>query len=199
MCPTPGKYTPTTRVVGVTLSVRPARPADVPALARLAARTFPLACPPELDRGAIDSFIAENLSETAFRTYLGGAGHSVLVGVDAQGAVRAYALLIDGTSMDEDCAPMIEGRPSVGVSKFYVDPGLHGVGAAGQLLDASVAHARADGATSLWLATNVGNARARAFYVKNGFIERGHRLFTVGGMDNDDVVLELPLSTVDRP
>ena len=95
--------------------------------------------------------------------------------------------------MDEACAGMITGRPPVGISKFYVDPGLHGAGAAAQLLDAIVERTRAEGAASLWLATNVANARARAFYVKKGFLERGHRVFTVGGMNNRDVVLELPL------
>ena len=88
---------------------------------------------------------------------------------------------------------MIRARPCTGISKFYLDPALHGAGAAAALLRECVAHARSDGAASLWLATNVGNARARAFYVKNGFVERGHRVFTVGGVDNDDVVLELPL------
>ena len=81
----------------------------------------------------------------------------------------------------------------MGISKFYVDPGLHGAGAAGKLLEAIVERAHAEGAASLWLATNVANARARAFYVKNGFLERGHRVFTVGGTDNSDVVLERPL------
>lgn len=175
------------------LNVRPATLPDTAGLSDLAARTFPLACPPDLPRQAIESFIAENLSRTAFRTYLTATGHSVLAGLDATGAIRAYALLVDGTSMDETCAGMIEGDPPVGISKFYVDPGLHGAGAARQLLDAVVEHARADGAASLWLATNVANARARAFYVKSGFLERGHRVFTVGGKDNSDVVLELPL------
>lgn len=177
----------------MTLKIRPASLSDAAALSDLAGRTFPLACPPELPGEAIGIFIEENLSPNAFDTYIRDPGYTVLLGEDTVGDARAYALLVDGTSMDEDCAEMIEGRPTVGISKFYVDPVLHGVGAAGQLLAATTEHARAVGATSLWLATNVGNARARAFYVKNGFVERGGRVFTVGGTENDDVVLELPL------
>lgn len=175
------------------LTVRPATLSDTAGLSQLAARTFALACPPELPRQAIDSFIAENLSPAAFGSYLTAPGHAVLAGLDTAGAIRAYALLVDGTSMDEACAGILEGRPPMGISKFYVDPGLHGAGAAGKLLEAIVERAHAEGAASLWLATNVANARARAFYVKNGFLERGHRVFTVGGTDNSDVVLERPL------
>lgn len=177
----------------MTLSVRSARPTDVSALARLAALTFPLACPPDLDRDAIDSFIAENLSEQAFCDHLSAPGHTVLSGLDEDGAVRAYALLIDGTEMDPDCAAVLTGVPAVGVSKFYVDPALHGSGGARVLLDAAADTARQAGASSLWLATNVDNARARAFYGRNGFVQRGTRVFTVGGKDNNDVVLEKPL------
>ena len=177
----------------MTLRIRSAAPADAAALSDLAGRTFPLACPPELPREAIDAFIAENLSTEAFDAYLGDPGYAVLLGEDPDGVARAYALLVEGTAMDRGCAKLIEGRPTTGISKFYVDPTLHGAGAAAQLLAATVDHARADGAASLWLATNVGNARARAFYVKNGFVERGTRVFTVGGTHNDDVVLELLL------
>lgn len=177
----------------MTLTFRPAIRTDVAGLATLAARTFPLACPPELGQEAVNSYIAENLSEDAFRGYLVTQGHSILVGVDRSGGVRAYALLIEGTAMSEDCAAIVLGRPTVGVSKFYVDSGLHGTGASRGLLKACVAHVRGDEAASLWLATNVANERARAFYGKNGFVERGNRVFTVGGDDNNDVVLEKPL------
>lgn len=189
----PEEPDPAPRIVAVTVSVRPACPDDVPALADLAARTFPLACPPGLAAAAIDAFVAENLCEAAFAEYLRTPGHTVLVGLDKDGEVRAYALLVDGTGMDPECASVLTGLSTVGVSKFYVDPALHGLGVAGVLLDAAVATARQAGASSLWLATNVDNARARAFYVRNGFAERGTRVFTVGGTENNDVVLEKPL------
>lgn len=152
-----------------------------------------MACPPELTEDAIEAFVAENLSEAAFTEYLESPGHTVLTGLDTTGDVSAYALLVDGTEMDPECASVLTELPTIGVSKFYVDPALHGTGMAGVLLDASVATARQTGAASLWLATNVGNTRARAFYVRNGFVERGTRVFTVGGTDNNDVVLEKPL------
>ena len=159
----------------------------------LAARTFPLACPPELARQAVDDFIEANLTEDSFRSYLADPKHIVLVGDDAEGRVRAYALLAEGTTMDEDCAPMILTRPTLGISKFYLDPDLHGGGGADGLLTAIIERSRQDGVRSLWLATNVHNARARRFYARNGFLDRGRRVFVVGGTPNQDVVLELPL------
>lgn len=177
----------------MTLSIHPADPDDVPALVELAARTFPLACPPDLSGEAIDAFIRADLGEASFRRYLQDPTHTVLVGRDPAGRICAYALLVDGTAMDETCAEMVQGRPTVGVSKFYLDPALHGSGGAVALLASVVRSARGCGAVSLWLATNVANARARAFYSRNGFRERGHRVFVVGGTRNDDVVYELPL------
>jgi len=79
------------------------------------------------------------------------------------------------------------------VSKFYVDAAERGGGAAAELLDALVDEARGRGLRSLWLATNVANGRARRFYARRGFLERGGRTFVVGEVDNTDVVLELPL------
>lgn len=180
-------------LVGVSLTVRCASEADLSTLAHLAARTFPLACPPELTREAVDDFIEANLTEDSFRRYLADQGHTVLVGCDRDGRVRAYALVVEGTTMDEDCAPMILTRPTLGISKFYLDPDLHGGGGADRLLDAIIERSREHGVRSLWLATNIHNARARRFYVRNGFLDRGRRAFVVGGTPNRDVVLELPL------
>lgn len=170
-----------------------AEPALAADLAELAALTFPLACPPSLGRDAIEAFIAENLTRTSFLGYLDDPSYEVLAGVDGDGRPRAYALLVRGTQMDEACASMIRARPTVGISKFYLDPGLHGSGEASRLLDAVIRSELAGDARSLWLATNVGNARARGFYTRNGFVERGEREFVVGGVTNLDVVLERPL------
>ncbi|MFL0578396.1 N-acetyltransferase family protein [Dietzia sp. 179-F 9C3 NHS] len=181
----------------MTLSIRLAQVDDVPEIADLAARTFPLACPPELAPDVVRDFVAEHLTPDAFRGYLAADGHEVLCARDAGGTAVAYALLVDGTAMDPGCASQIEHRPTVGVSKFYVDPAHHGTGAATVLLDDVVRRAVTRGARSLWLATNVANERARRFYTRHGFVERGGRTFVVGGVPNTDVVYERPLVPAD--
>ncbi|MBS7549571.1 GNAT family N-acetyltransferase [Dietzia sp. Marseille-Q0999] len=141
----------------------------------------------------IGAFIAEHLSEEAFRTYTESSEHAVLVCRSDDGAIVGYVLLVEGTAMDPDCATQIVHRPTTGISKFYVDPDHHGAGIASRMLDDVIARSRRSGVQSVWLATNVANARARRFYVKNGFEPRGNRTFDVGGVANTDVVYELPL------
>ncbi|MDQ2636518.1 MAG: GNAT family N-acetyltransferase, partial [Actinomycetota bacterium] len=52
------------------VDVASASQADLIGLADVAARTFPLACPPSATPQDIAAFIAENLSEDRFRDYL---------------------------------------------------------------------------------------------------------------------------------
>lgn len=179
-----------------------AHEADLRPLSVLAARTFPLACPPELDAEVIEAFVAENLSEEAFSRHLEASDHAVLVaregsggadGVPEDGEIVGYVLLVDGIAMDPACEAQIVHRPTTGISKFYVHPGHHGGGIATRMLDDVIRRARRQGSRSLWLATNVANTRARRFYDKHGFSPRGHRTFDVGGVANTDVVYELTL------
>lgn len=177
----------------MTVRLLDASEADLDTIAGLAARTFPLACPPELHAEVIEDFIAEHLSREAFLRHLHAPGHEVLAARDAGGETVGYVLLIPGTEMDPDCAGQLVHRPTVGISKFYVDPDHHGAGIAYEMLDDVRRRSVAAGARSIWLATNVANARARRFYVKHGFVDRGNRTFDVGGVANTDVVYELAL------
>ncbi|MFN3602982.1 MAG: GNAT family N-acetyltransferase, partial [Dietzia sp.] len=174
--------------------VEPAIESDLDSIADLAARTFPLACPPELPRDAIDSFIVQHLSPGALRVHLDIPGHELLAARTPEDGLVGYALLLDGTEMDPTCAGQILHRPTVGISKLYVDPGHHGSGVATRVLDEIAGLCSGRGVRSLWLATNIANARARRFYVKQGFVERGTRTFDVGGVSNHDVVYEKDLS-----
>lgn len=183
----------TSSISVVVLSFRPARPEEANELADLASRTFPLACPEDLPREAIDEFIRTNLGVDSFRRHLADPTHVVICASDPHGRVRGYALLVDGTAADDDCAHLIRARPTVGISKFYLDAELHGSGNASRLLETIVQSATSRGAESLWLATNVNNTRARTFYERYGFVRRGTRVFLVGGRANDDVVYERPL------
>ncbi|KAA0919611.1 GNAT family N-acetyltransferase [Dietzia sp. ANT_WB102] len=167
--------------------------ADLDTISALAARTFPLACPPELATEEIGAFIAEHLSPEAFRAHLDAPGHDLLMAREAGGDIVGYVLLIAGTEMDATCADQLVHQPTVGISKFYVSPDHHGAGIASEMLAEVCRRSKASGAQSMWLATNVANARARRFYVKHGFVVRGHRIFDVGGVANTDVVYELTL------
>lgn len=180
-------------IASVEPTVAPAVAADLDSIAELAARTFPLACPPDLSRDAIDAFIGQHLSPEALRAHLDTPGHELLAARTPGDQLVGYALLVDGIEMDPGCADDVRHRPTVGISKLYVDAGHHGSGLAALVLDDIVRRGVGRGVRSLWLATNVANTRARRFYVKQGFVERGSRTFDVGGVSNTDVVYEREL------
>ena len=57
------------------------------------------------------------------------------------------------------------------VEQVFVDPDQHGSGVAAQLLAAAEAQVAAGGYDVAWLAVVVGNARARRFYEKHGWVD----------------------------
>jgi len=173
--------------------IRKATPGDAGALAELAAVTFPLACPPESRPEDIAAHIANTLSGRNFRDYLADPEVTVLV-LDVDGALRGYSLLVDRPTQDPDVASALGLTPAAELSKCYVHPDHHGVGAAAELMRASVAAAAATGARGLWLGVNSQNARAIRFYEKSGFRQVGTKSFRLGDAVEHDFVLERPLA-----
>ena len=173
------------------MTVRPAQHHELDALARLAALTFPLACPPGSTAQDQQAFIDAVLSPQRFTEYLEDPSRDVLVAGD--GELVGYTMLVAGEPADEDVKAALHLRPTIELSKCYVHPGHHGAGIANALMTASLEVARARGARGMWLGVNQQNARAQAFYVRSGFAIVGTKHFTVGTRLEDDYVLERPL------
>ena len=161
---------------------------DLPELADVAARTFPLACPPAVAPENIAAFVAENLSQARFRGYLADPDRTVLVARD-DCRILGYAMLIRGVSDDEDVQRAVTLRPAVEVSKMYVLPDSHGAGASAALMTAAVRAAQSSGARSVWLGVNQQNRRAQRFYTKHGFTVAGTRTFRLGAAVENDFVM----------
>jgi len=172
--------------------IRPAVADDLPALAAVAALTFPLACPPHTTDEAKAAFIATHLTEAHFAGYLADAARDVIVAV-ADGEIAGYVMLVAGEPTDADVAAAIRIRPTVELSKCYVHPGHHGAGIAGSLMAAALDAARAREAAGVWLGVNQENGRAQAFYGKHGFARVGVKRFLVGERYEDDYVYERAL------
>ena len=173
--------------------IRTATADDAGRLAALAAVTFPLACPPESLPEDIAAHVANTLSEANFRTYLADPAVTVLV-IDADGELRGYSLLVARPARDPDVAAALTILPSAELSKCYVHPDHHGLGAAAELIRASIASAAADGARGLWLGVNEQNVRAIRFYEKSGFRKVGTKSFTLGSAVEHDFVMERPVA-----
>lgn len=166
--------------------------ADAGALAALAAVTFPLACPPSTSPEDIADHLANTLSEDHFRKYLGDPDVTVLV-IDGDGGLRGYSLLVNRPAADPDVSLVLPRTPSVELSKCYVHPGHHGLGAAAELMRASLQAAAAAGGAGIWLGVNSQNARAIRFYEKSGFRKVGTKSFQLGSRVEHDFVLERAL------
>jgi ribosomal protein S18 acetylase RimI-like enzyme len=173
-------------------SVRRAVASDSEVLARVAAVTFPLACPPHTTDEAKVAFIATHLSRASFDTYLADQARDILI-AEIDGEAVGYTMLVFTEPSDPDVTAALTTRPSIELSKFYVMPGHHGQGVATELMTESLNAARRRGASAVWLGVNEENGRANRFYEKNGFARVGTKHFLVGDNYEDDFVRELVL------
>ena len=176
----------------MTHTIRTATADDAGPLAALAAVTFPLACPPSSSPEDIATHLANTLSEGHFESYLADPDVTVLV-IDADGQLRGYSLLVNRPAQDPDVASALTLLPSVELSKCYVHPEHHGLGAAAELMHASLGAAAAAGGAAVWLGVNSQNARAIRFYEKSGFRKVGSKSFRLGTTVEHDFVLERPV------
>lgn len=174
------------------IHVAAAQPADANELAAVAARTFPLACPPTTAPENISAFIDAHLSADRFAGYLDDPARVVLAAYD-DGRIVGYCMLIRGVPDDDtDVQQAVAVRPSVELSKMYVLPDNHGAGVSAALMQATLDHVAAMRAKSIWLGVNQQNQRAQRFYAKHGFTINGTRMFHLGsGVENDYVMVRL--------
>jgi ribosomal protein S18 acetylase RimI-like enzyme len=162
--------------------------ADAAELASVAARTFPLACPPSATPENIAAFIDTHLSPERFVEYLNDPERAVLAARD-DGRIIGYCMMIRGVPDDPDVQQAVTVRPSVELSKMYVLPDNHSTGAATALMDAAIDRAEAMDAKSVWLGVNRHNQRAQRFYTKHGFTINGTKVFHLGLGVEDDYVM----------
>jgi GNAT superfamily N-acetyltransferase len=174
----------------MSVTVRVATGDDVRTLASVAAATFGLACPPDMTPERIEAFIGDVLSPERFAEYVADRSRQVLLAETAEGDAVGYAMLVSGEPQDDDVRAALRLRPTVELSKIYVLPDAHGTGAAGRLMASSLEWARTTGAAAVWLGVNQQNVRAQRFYAKSGFVRVGTKRFLVGGVYEDDFVLE---------
>jgi GNAT superfamily N-acetyltransferase len=101
------------------------------------------------------------------------------------GFVQAFVELLP------DQSPPLAGLvPGAEVVRLYVQPSAQGQGLGGRLLGAAADWARARQQGGLWLTVWTGNARARRFYARQGFDDRGATHFEIEGRRYANQVLQ---------
>ena len=180
----------------MSVSIRKAKLTDIHELVPLAARTFPLACPPEMDRAAIDQFIKEQLNADVFTAWITEEDSYVLVATDGAMLV-GYSVCVNG-QLPENAQLDLElaGDTTVLLSKFYVHPDFHGAGVSKKMMSHLMEQYVTSDRQWMWLGTNAANVRAIGFYERVGFKQIGTRTFNVGGAIAEDVVLARKLPSL---
>jgi GNAT superfamily N-acetyltransferase len=174
------------------IEVTAAAVADLPELADVAARTFPLACPESVSADNVAAFIDENLSEQRFRDYLVDPDRLVLAAREDLRMV-GYAMLIRGVPDDDDVQRAVTLRPAIELSKMYVLPDSHGAGVSAAMMTAALMWASDQHAQAVWLGVNQKNRRAQRFYGKHGFAINGTKTFRLGEAIENDYVMVRPV------
>ena len=123
------------------VQVTSAAAAELSELADVAARTFPLACPPSVTAQNIAAFIDENLSEARFAEYLEDPDRLLLIARE-DGRMVGYAMLIRGVPDNDDVRRAVTLHPAVEISKLYVLPDSHGAGVSAALMTEAVKQAQ---------------------------------------------------------
>lgn len=169
----------------LTWRLREAGDDDASALALIGAATFLETFAGILDGDAIVAHCAVQHSEAAYRALFASGARAWVAEAQPGGAPIGFALVAK-----PDLAAAEDG--DIELKRIYSLSRFHGTGMGAalmkQALEAAASHRR------LLLGVYAGNARALAFYRKQGFADIGTRQFNVGGRLYDDLVLARPLA-----
>ena len=167
--------------------IRRGEPADAPALAEFAARTFAEAFGPANRSEDMEAHLASAYGVTQQGRELADPRCMTVLMLAADSLV-AYAQVRRGPA-----PACVVGEEPVELHRFYVDRPWHGQGVAQRLMKAVYAAARDLGGRTLWLGVWERNPRAIAFYRKSGWQDTGATTFCVGPDRQTDRVMVTPV------
>lgn len=164
-------------------SVRTPTPADAPAVAGLAARTFRSAYEGSIDSSALEDYVAEAFAPDRVAAEIAAADATWLVAETGSGHPVGYAKLRAGD------APAGVVGPAIELERIYVDPAAIGTGVGASLMRRALEAAAHGGFAAIWLGVWEHNARALAFYDRWGFEVIGRQSFQLGPLPQTDLLL----------
>jgi ribosomal protein S18 acetylase RimI-like enzyme len=168
--------------------IRPAAAADAPALAEFAERVFDEVFGPLNDPGDMASYLNEAFSPDIQRAEITGSGNIVLL-AERGGQLAGYLHL--APSPTPEC---VTGPQAVELKRLYVEPALHRLGIGRKLLEQGLARARQAGTRTVWLGVWENNAKAQAFYTREGFTRVGDHPFVLGSDTQTDWIMQRSLA-----
>ena len=166
--------------------LRPATPADAPALAALGAATF-VAAFGELYRPEdLAAFLAEVHNSDAVAQEIAGDACSHCL-VEQDGALIAFCKL---RTPSQYAAHSDSQRP-LELAQLYALPGHTGSGIGARLMDWALAQAHAGGHDAILLSVYAENFGAQRFYQRYGFAKIADITFRVGAQLDPELLYEL--------
>ena len=171
-------------------ALRPAVPADVPALSELGRTSFTAAFGDLYKPEDLAAFLADYRTPAKFREHLDDPATLVQV-AEERGRLAAYCLIVRGETFEERPEPRPE-RP-VFLSQLYCDPARTGRGYGAALIEWVLAEARAWGADAVQLSVFSENYGAQRFYQRYGFAHVADIDFWVGNHRDHEFLYELAL------
>jgi ribosomal protein S18 acetylase RimI-like enzyme len=163
--------------------------ADAAALSLVASACFLETFAGILQGADIVAHCAKANSQDVFGAWADDTGSRIVIAEITNGAAPiGYSVL---TSSD---LPAVDTGPAdIELRRIYTLSRAHGTGLGPALMAQAVLDARTMGRERMLLGVYAGNARARAFYERQGFVRVGERQYQVGATLADDVIYALTL------
>jgi len=173
------------------LEIRPARAADIEALAALAERTFRDTFAADNAAADLDAYVRSAFSAGPLEDELSHS-HSIFLLAFLGGAPDpiGYAKLRAGAP-----DPSVTGTNPIEIERLYVDQSVLGRRVGAALMRACLERAASGGHRTVWLGVWERNQRAIAFYERWGFVTVGSHVFRLGSEDQRDLILTRPVSS----
>lgn len=178
----------------VSCRIRLASAADADRLSAFGRRVFTATFAADNDPAQLARYVEGAYHAAAQRAELVDPAITTLLACDAADDILAFAQVRRG-----DVPPSVADRSAVELWRFYVDRPWHGRGVAAALMRAAKDAAVAAGARTLWLGVWERNARAQAFYRKEGFEVLGTQVFMFGAEAQTDQIWACALQEAAQP
>lgn len=171
------------------VTYRRAEAADGPELARFGATIFAHSFGTNYPPAELAAFLAQAYDPEKIAREVADPACLMQLAIGADGAILGY---IYCGPLD---LPVPDPEPGAWeLKRLYLDPGLHGTGAAQRLWQACLSAAQEARAPAIYLGVWTNNPRGQAFYRRLGFTETvGTYIFLVGAVMDVELILRLGL------
>ena len=169
-------------------ALRPASPADIPALSRLGNNSFVAKFGHLYRPEDLAAFLAEAYSLDAIRAELANPDRLYCLAT-SDGRLAAYCKLALTCSFPEHA----RGQRTIELKQLYTAPDCTGQGFGAAQMDWALAEARSRGADEIQLSVWSGNEGAQRFYARYGFGKVADVTFKVGSHIDDEFLFSLLL------